>query len=294
VTEATEHPTRRWGVGLHYGGTDRSMPIVDLAVEAEARGFESMFVPEHSHIPTARRIPYPGGGELPGRYLRLWDPLVALSFVAAKTSMVVGTCVCLPAEHDPIAMAKAVATLDVQSGGRVILGVGFGWNDEELEDHGFDPKDKRAVTTEKIKLMQQIWSEDEASFQGEHVSLSPSWSWPKPVQRPYPPVLLGGFAVAPTFRRIVDWADGWIPMGMDPSGTLAGDLTTLRAMWERGGRDPEGLYIMVMQKPLPTDELKAVIELYRRLGVHRVVLDVPTEGADVLLPLLDDAAGALV
>jgi alkanesulfonate monooxygenase SsuD/methylene tetrahydromethanopterin reductase-like flavin-dependent oxidoreductase (luciferase family) len=174
----------------------------------------------------------------------------------------------------------------------VVLGVGFGWNDEELEDHGFDAKDKHAVAIEKIKLMQQIWSEDEASFDGEHVSLSPSWSWPKPVQRPYPPVLLGGFAVAPTFRRIAEWADGWIPMGMDPSGTLADDLQRLRVKWGEAGRDPAGPHIMVMQKPVPAEELKRLIEVYRGLGVHRVLLDVPTEGADVLLPMLDEAAKA--
>ena len=160
------YPTEVFGVGLHYGATDQSMPLLDTALAAEERGFDSMFLPEHTHIPTSRRTPYPGGGDIPGRYLRLWDPLVALGFVAARTNLVVGTCVCLPGEHDPIAMAKAVATLDVQSGGRFVMGVGFGWNNEEFEDHGYPAEHKRAVAIEKIKMMQALWTQDEASFEG--------------------------------------------------------------------------------------------------------------------------------
>jgi alkanesulfonate monooxygenase SsuD/methylene tetrahydromethanopterin reductase-like flavin-dependent oxidoreductase (luciferase family) len=136
-------------VGLHVGATDESMAIVDLAVAAQERGFDAIFLPEHTHIPWARRTPWPGEGELPGRYLRLWDPLVALAFVAARTDLVIGTCVALPGGHDPIAYAKAVATLDVQSGGRLVLGVGFGWIDEELEDHGITTGRKQAVAIEK-------------------------------------------------------------------------------------------------------------------------------------------------
>jgi probable F420-dependent oxidoreductase len=286
-------PARRWGVGLHYGGTDRSMPIVELAQQAEARGFDGMFVPEHTHIPSSRATPYPGGGEIPERYLRLWDPLVALSFVAAQTSMVVGSCVCLPGEHDPIALAKAVATIDVQSGGRFVLGVGFGWNNEEFADHGFAIENKHSVVTEKIELMKRLWTEDEAGFEGEFVRLSPSWAWPKPLQRPHPPVLVGGGSNAATFRRVVAWGDGWIPMSTEPSTTLADDLTRLRNLWAEAGRDPAGPHVVVMQRPLPTEDLRAVIGRYRELGVHRVLLDVPTEGADVVLPVLDAAAPAV-
>jgi probable F420-dependent oxidoreductase len=280
-------------VGLHYGATDQSMGLVDLAVAAEERGFDSVFVPEHSHIPTSRRTPYPGGGEIPGRYLRLWDPLVGLAFVAARTSLVVGTCVALPGEHDPIALAKAVATLDVLSGGRFVMGVGFGWNAEELEDHGFQAEQKYEVLTEKIALMKQLWTKDEASFTGRHVRLSPSWAWPKPRQRPHPPVLLGGFATRTTFRRVAAWADGWIPMSMAPAATLEKDLINLRHEWDAAGRDPERLEVTVMQEPKPEPSLREVFEQYRDLGVNRVLVDVPTEGADVLLPLLDEIAPAL-
>jgi probable F420-dependent oxidoreductase len=174
------------------------MPLVELAVEAEARGFDAAFVPEHTHIPTARRTPYPDGSPLPGRYLRLWDPHVALSFVAARTDLVVGTCVALVGQHDPIAYAKAVATLDHHSGGRAVVGIGFGWNAEEFEDHGYPPDRRWEVVAEKVRLMQQLWAEEEASFDGKWVRLSPSWAWPKPLQRPHPPVLIGGL---PTHAR---------------------------------------------------------------------------------------------
>jgi probable F420-dependent oxidoreductase len=280
-------------VGLHYGATDQSMGLVDVAVAAEERGFDSVFVPEHTHIPTSRRTPYPGGGEIPGRYLRLWDPLVALSFVAARTNLVIGTCVSLPGGHDPIALAKAVATLDVHSGGRFVMGVGFGWNAEEFENHGFAAEHKHAVVIEKIELMKRLWREDEASFEGEHLTLSPSWSWPKPRQHPHPPILVGGGANRATFRRVAAWGDGWIPMGMAPSTTLEKDLVMLREEWDGAGRDPLRLHVMVMQSPGPESFLRSVIERYRDLGVNRVLIDIPTEGAEVLLPLLDGIAPAL-
>ncbi len=280
------------GVGLHYGASDRSMPLLDLALAAEIRGFDSVFLPEHTHIPVARRTPYPGGGEIPERYLRLWDPLVALAMVAARTNLVVGTCVALPGEHDPIAYAKAVATLDVQSKGRLVLGVGFGWNDDEFESHGFAAKHKHRVVIEKIALMKRLWSDDEASYNGEHVRLEPSWAWPKPWQRPHPPILLGGLATATTFGRIIEWADGWIPMSMEPSATLGDDLARLRTRWAEAGRDPTSLNVTVMQAPKPAPELREVLSVYRELGVSRVLIDIPTAGPDVLLPILDDAAHA--
>jgi probable F420-dependent oxidoreductase len=279
-------------VGLHYGATDLSMPIVDVAIAAEERGFDSIFVPEHTHIPTSRTTPYPSGGEIPGRYLRLWDPLVALSFVAARTSLVVGTCVSLPGEHDPIAMAKAVATLDVQSEGRFVMGVGFGWNVEEFEDHGYAGPDRRAVMIEKVRLMKSIWTEDVASFDGKHVHLSPSWSWPKPAQRPHPPVLLGGKPTEITFKRIVDWADGWIPMSMNPLPTLAADLDLLQSMWRAAGRQGEPL-VMAMQAPGKGEDLREQLGAFRSIGVDRVLVDVPTAPQDEVLEVLDLVAKAL-
>lgn len=277
-------------VGVHFGATDTSMPLLDFATAIEDRGFDSLFLPEHTHIPVSRRTPYPGGGDIPDRYLHLWDPLVALSFVAARTGLVVGTCVALPGQHDPIAMAKAVATVDVQSGGRFVLGVGFGWNTEEFEDHGFAAADKYAVVVEKIQLMRRLWSDDVAAYEGDHLSLSPSWAWPKPVQRPHPPVLLGGFPSGATFRRVADWGDGWIPMSMDTSATLKQDLERLRQIWADVGRDPGLLQVMVMQRPEPVDRLRAIIDEFVELGVARVLIDLPTADRDVLLPLLDELA----
>jgi probable F420-dependent oxidoreductase len=280
-------------VGIHYGATDQSMPLLAVARAAEERGFDSIFVPEHTHIPSSRRTPYPGGGEIPGRYLRLWDPLVSLSFVAASTDLVVGTCVALPGEHDPIALAKAVATLDVLSGGRFVMGVGFGWNLEEFDDHGFPASARRAVVTEKVGLMKRLWTEEVASFDGEHVQLSPSWAWPKPLQRPHPPILIGGSANCATFRRVAEWGDGWIPASMAPAATLEADLVELRREWERAGRDPERLQVMLMQSAGPASWLAELIEKYRSLGVSRVLIDLPTEGPEVLIPLLDSVATAI-
>ncbi|MBL7502701.1 LLM class F420-dependent oxidoreductase [Frankia sp. CNm7] len=284
--------TPAMGVGLHYGGTDRSMPVLDLALAAEQRGLDSIFLPEHTHIPVVRATPYPGGGPMPARYPRLWDPYLALAFVAARTGLVVGTCVGLPGGHDPIALAKAVATLDALSGGRFVMGVGFGWNVEEFEDHGFSGKVRHDVVIEKIRVMKALWSDDVASFEGEHVRLSPSWSWPKPAQRPHPPVLLGGRAVGVTFRRIADWADGWIPMSTGSLPTLEGDLARLRAAWAEKGRDSDP-QVVVMQSPRPPAELRDLLAGYRELGVCRVLIDVPTATAAEVLPLLDATVAAI-
>jgi probable F420-dependent oxidoreductase len=279
------------GIGLHYCPTDESMPILELASEAESHGFDSMFLPEHSHIPVARDTPYPGGGEIPGRYIRLLDPLTALAMVAATTNLTVGTCVALVAEHDAVSYAKAIATLDHMSGGRLVLGVGFGWNDDEAAAHGFSAADKHAVMIEKLELMKRIWIDDEASYSGEHVNLEPSWSWPKPVQDPHPPILLGGFASKTTFNRITKWADGWIPMSMDPSATLASDIDRLRDTWSAAGRESKPR-VIVMQEVLPVEEMTDMYGKYLDLGVERVLVYLPTENADVLLPLLDRAAAA--
>jgi probable F420-dependent oxidoreductase len=278
-------------VGLHYGGTDTSMPLVVLARAAEQRGFESLFVPEHSHIPSAHHTPFPGGGDVPERYYRLWDPLVGLSYVAATTGLTVGTCTALPGGHDPISYAKAVATLDVMSGGRLVLGVGFGWNNDEFADHGFDARDKYAVVEEKIALMKSLWTEDEASYEGKHVRLSPSRVWPKPVQRPHPPILLGVRSGPIGFRRIAKWADGWIPMGHNVVDTLEVDLKQLAAEWERTGRDPADIRVTVLQALRP--ELSDVLDRFRQMPVERVIVDIPTDSEEVLLPLLDEVAGAL-
>jgi probable F420-dependent oxidoreductase len=274
-------------VGLHYAATPESMDVVEFAAAAEARGFEGLFLPEHTHIPASRATPYPGGMEMPEKYKRVWDPYVALSFVAATTSLTVGTCVSLVGHHDAITLAKTVATLDRLSRGRVLLGVGYGWNREEFEDHGYDRADVRAILREKVALMRALWTEDVASFEGEHVSLSPSWAWPKPVQEPWPPVLLGVYGTDRHFAELAQWADGWIPMAMPTAEELAPDVERLRRAWQAAGRDPGALQIAAMQLP-DAARLERELEAFAALGVGWLMIDVPTAPADVVLPLLDE------
>jgi probable F420-dependent oxidoreductase len=279
-------------LGLHYVATPESMGVADLAAAAEARGFGGVFLPEHTHIPVSRATPYPGGVEMPDKYTRVWDPYVALSFVAATTSLTVGTCVSLPGEHDAIALAKTVATLDQLSHGRMILGVGYGWNREEFEDHGYDRADLRAVVREKVALMRALWTEDVASFEGDHVTLSPSWAWPKPAQQPYPPVLLGVPATQQHFAELVEWADGWIPMAMPTADELAPDVARLRRAWDLAGRDTATLRIAAMQLADPA-RLERELDAFADLGVGWLMIDIPTADADELLPLLDDVSRVL-
>ena len=262
--------------------TDRAMPAHELAIAAEERGFHSVYVPEHTHIPISRETPpATGGDELDEGYARTMDPLISLAAAATVTSTILlGTAVALPAQHDPIAYAKAVATLDRIAGGRVVLGVGFGWNKEELRDHGVGFKERRAVVREHMLLAQALWRDEVASFEGDHASLSPSWSWPKPVQQPRPRTLLGGGAGPKLFADIAEWCDGWIPFG----GTgLKEQLPELRRVVADAGRDPAELHIVPMGV-FPTPEKMAY---YESLGVTECVLRVPSGPADDVLPVLD-------
>ena len=274
-------------VGLHYVATPESMGVIEFAVAAEARGFAGVFLPEHTHIPVSRATPYPGGMEMPEKYKHVWDPYVALSFVAATTALTIGTCVALVGQHDAIALAKTVATLDRLSHGRFVLGVGYGWNCEEFEDHGYERADVRAVVREKVALMRALWTDDVASYDGEHVSLSPSWAWPKPAQRPHPPVLLGVPATDHHFAELARWADGWIPMAMPTADELAPDVERLRRSWDAAGRDPAALQIAAMQLPDAT-RLARELDGFAALGVGWLWVDVPTAPADEVLPVLDD------
>jgi probable F420-dependent oxidoreductase len=269
--------------GVTMFATDRTMLVHELAKAAEERGFDSVYVPEHTHIPVSRETPpATGTDELDEGYMRTLDPLIALAAAATLTSTIrLGTAVALPAEHDPIAWAKAVATLDHVSGGRVVMGVGFGWNKEELRDHGHAFEDRRAVVREHMLLAQAIWRDEVASFAGEHASLSPSWSWPKPVQRPRVRTLLGGGAGPKLFAAIAEWADGWIPFG---GSGLKDALPQLRDAVGAAGRDPSELHIVPMGV-FPTAEKMA---FYESIGVTECVLRVPAGGADDVLPVLDD------
>ncbi|MGH2927144.1 MAG: LLM class F420-dependent oxidoreductase, partial [Solirubrobacteraceae bacterium] len=222
--------------GVTMFPTDHAIDPGDLGREVEARGFESLFFPEHSHIPVSRRSPWPGGGELPEEYKHTHDPFVALSAVAAVTARLrIGTGICLVVQRDPIATAKEVASLDFLSGGRFLFGIGAGWNREEMEDHGTDPRTRMALLEERVEAMKAIWTEDEASYHGRFVDFDPMWSWPKPVQRPHPPVLVGGSG--PTvLERVLALGDEWMPIRMTDPEELGREVAELQARADGAGR----------------------------------------------------------
>jgi probable F420-dependent oxidoreductase len=275
-------------LGLTMFATDVSMDVVQLAREAEARGFASLYLPEHTHIPTSRRTPPPtGDAELAPEYRRTLDPFVALGAAASVTErLVLGTGIALVAQREPIVTAKAIATLDHLSGGRVVLGIGFGWNEDELEHHGVPMGHRRDVSREHLLAMRALWTDDEASFDGEFVRFSPSWSWPKPVQPGGPPVLIGGVGGPKLFAHIAEYGDGWIPIG---GAGVREALPALRAAMEGAGRDPSSLRVV----PFGTVPSPEKLEYYEQVGITEVVLRVPSAPADVVLPLLDRYAGLL-
>jgi probable F420-dependent oxidoreductase len=275
-------------IGYFVFVTDYSMPIVDLARALEERGFESLFVPEHTHIPASRRSPWAGGPELPRHYSHTLDPFVSLAAAAAVTKKLrIGTGICLLTEHDPIVTAKAVASLDLISNGRFEFGIGAGWNAEEMEHHGTAFETRFRVMEERAKAMKVIWTEDEASFEGEFTKFEPIWSWPKPVQKPHPPILLGGES-RHTLRRVMDFCDGWFPRGQanfDPER----DMARLRAAAEEVGRD-----IRTVSTTLFGGEPeRAYLDRCRAAGIDRVLFGLPSEGAGTILPLLDKHAALL-
>ncbi len=269
-------------LGITTFATDRSMDPVELAVEVEARGFASLYVPEHTHIPVSRRTPPPTGeAELPEEYKRSLDPYIALAAAASRTRRIrLGTGIALVAQHDPIALAKQLATLDRLSQGRLVLGIGYGWNQDEMESHGVDPKRRRAHVREVMLAMQALWTQEVAEFHGEFVRFEPCWQWPKPVQQPRPPVLLGGAAGPTLFAHIAEYADGWIPVG---GAGLQAALFELRRAVEARGRDFASIRLAPMGV-LPTPEK---LEHYRAIGIHEAVLRVPSAPRDQVLPVLD-------
>jgi probable F420-dependent oxidoreductase len=274
--------------GVMIFPTDLSIEPAHLAREAEARGFDSLWVTEHTHIPVSRQSPWPGGPELPDEYRRTLDPFVALASAAAvTTTLQLGTGICLVNQHHPIALAKQAASLDHVSGGRFLFGIGVGWNAEEMAHHGVDPSRRRARAREHVLAMQQLWTQEEAEFHGEFVDFSPSWAWPKPVRTPHPPVIMGGAGGPVTFRHVVEYCDGWMPIH-GRRGVLE-RIPELRATAEAAGRDPDSIEIGVFGCP-PKPE---VIESYAAAGVRRVVFGLPPAPADTVLPALDRYAGLL-
>ena len=265
--------------GVSTFPTDYGMQPVALAKAAEERGFDSLFFPEHTHIPASRATPFPGGGELPKQYWRAHDPFVALAACAAVTERIrLGTGICLIIERDPITTAKAIASLDVISGGRAIIGVGAGWNREEMENHGASYRHRWAITREKVLAMRAIWNNEEAEFHGEHVDFDPLWSHPKPLQENGPPIWIGANSKW-VFERIADYADGWMPIG----GLGSGNMERLREAMAAKGRKVEDLDLALFGAPPDIGQVVGRIDQ----GFDHVIFGLPPAPADTVLPLLD-------
>lgn len=269
-------------LGITIFASDQAIAVHELAREAEDRGFVSLYIPEHTHIPVARTTPPPTGADvLPQEYARTPDPFVALAAAAVLTDRIrLGTGVCLPAQREPIVTAKAVATLDQLSAGRFVLGVGYGWNVEEAADHGVPWKRRREVVREHVLAMRELWSRERASYKGEFVGFEESWMWPKPVAGRVP-VMLGGAAGPKLFAHIAEYGDGWMPIG---GAGIRDALPGLREACEARGRD------MVEVIPFGTLPTAAKLDYYASLGVEEVVLRIPSGPRDVVLPVLDEYA----
>lgn len=261
--------------------TDYSITPAELAREAEARGFESVWFPEHSHIPASRETPFPGGGDLPKMYYDALDPFVALAAAAAVTTKIkLATGICLVIQRDPIQTAKSVASLDQVSGGRVLFGIGAGWNREEMRNHGTDYERRFKLMRERVEAMKAIWTEKEAEYHGEFVDFDPIFAWPKPVQKPHPPIHVGG-GFPGGARRAARYGNGWIPIaGRDP---VADNIAEFRKMCEAEGRDPDSIEVSLFG--LGPDE--GAVKEAREMGAARVVFGLPPADRDSVLPLLD-------
>lgn len=301
-------------LGLVLQISDATASITDLAPEIEAQGFESLWVGEHTHMPTATVHRYTKGkyahrpdqeeGFVPDFYRRFLSPFVTLAFAAGITSTLrLGTCISLVAEHNPLFLAKEIATLDMLSGGRVELGIGYGWNRLEMLNNGIDPDRRREIFREKVLAMKALWTEERAAFDGEHVSFSESWSWPKPVQRPHPPILVGAAASHVAFGHIIEFADSWMPLTVMSTGSLKDEISSLRRRAEEAGRDPDTVGVSLIMAPtagfvgderdlheflagLPTP---GDLEDFASLGVQRLILAPPVSDMRIAGAALDAA-----
>jgi len=266
--------------------TDYAIDPAALAKEVEDRGFDSLWFPEHSHIPTSRESPYPGGGDLPRMYAHTYDPFVALTAAAcATTTLKLATGICLVIERDTINTAKEVASLDRLSGGRFLFGIGGGWNREEMADHGTNPKTRMRLMGEQIKAMKELWTKEEAEFHGEFVDFDPSWAWPKPVQDPHPPVYIGGMGPG-VEDRVLDFGDAWLPqrVGPDNIGQFEERANALqqRAADAGRGRIPMSLF--------GAETSSEALDGYRRIGLDRAIYGVSSADRDTVLGELDELA----
>ena len=275
--------------GVSIFATEYAIQPAGLGGALEERGFESLWLPEHTHIPASRRSPWPGGKNLPKEYWHTYDPFIALTAAAMATNRLrIATGICLVIERDPIITAKEVASLDQLSRGRFLFGIGGGWNAEEMANHGTDFKKRWRVLRERVLAMKEIWTKEEAEFHGEFVNFDKIWSYPKPIQKPHPPILMGGDAPR-TFDRVIEFCDGWIPIGLEPAGA-AKKITTLRQRAEAAGRDPGQISVSIFgARPDP-----GTFDDYEKAGVERLIFGLPSADKDTLLPLLDRLAGIIV
>ncbi len=275
-------------IGAAIFATDYAIRPDELARDLEQRGYESLWLPEHTHIPASRRSPYPGGGDLPKEYWHTHDPFLALTAAAIATKKLrVATGICLIIQRDPIITAKEVASLDMLSGGRFIFGIGGGWNADEMENHGTIFKKRWRVLRERVLAMKEIWTKEEAEFHGEFVNFDKIWSYPKPVQKPHPPILMGGDGPT-TFNRVIEFSNGWLPLGYRKID-ITQKIRDLRRQAEAAGRDPKSVSITVFganPQPATLDEL-------RKAGVERAVFMLPADQRDTVLPLLDKYASLI-
>jgi probable F420-dependent oxidoreductase len=281
-------------MSMDYGAaiffTDYSMGPAQLGRELEARGFDSLWAPEHSHIPLSRRSPFPAGGELPKKYYDVMDPFVTLAAAAAATTRLkVATGICLVVQRDPIQTAKEVATLDQVSGGRFLFGVGAGWNAEEMHDHGTEFKTRFRLMQERIEAMKAIWTKSKPEYAGSFVKFPPMMTWPKPVQKPHPPVIVGG-AFPFGARRALAYGDGWLPHARRPAyGEVLGLLPEFRKMAAAAGRPVESVPITVFGVAEDAD----LVKRYRDAGVARIIFNLPAAKAEEVLPVLDRCAALM-
>ena len=274
---------------MHIGAdiflTDYSISPTELATAMEERGFESVWLPEHSHIPLSRESPWPGGGDLPKRYYDTFDPMVVMGAMSAVTTrLTLATGICLVVERDPIHLAKETATIDRLSGGRLLLGVGGGWNAEEMADHGTAYKTRFKLMRERIEALRAIWTQNKPEYHGEFVDFAPMMQWPKPVQTPHPPIIVGG-GYPHGAKRAVEYGDGWMPLGAR-GWDVAETLPKFHRMVAEAGRKPEDVPVTVFGVPCNADD----IARFRDAGVQRVTLTLPSDNRDDALAQLDKIA----
>ena len=275
-------------LGVTMFATDYAMRPDDLAVACEDRGFESVWFPEHTHIPASRKSPWPGGADLPKEYWHTHDLFVTMMAAAAATKTIkIGSGICLVIERDPIVMAKSVASVDQLSNGRVLFGIGGGWNAEEMENHGTPFNRRWKVLREKIEAMKEIWTKDTAEYHGEFVNFDPMWSHPKPYQKPYPPILLGTFNGG--LNRVVNYCDGWIPVGFF-NKDLPESIKELGARAEQAGKKGGDFPVSIFGASDKAEDLANL----QKLGAERAVFVLPSEGRDKILPMLDTYAKLVV